>query len=99
MILPSFRSLSNCNLFIYLFIPSVDELPFGGVGESGCMYISFFFFTLCGLLLTGSYLTFFKDGRQILKYSFDNFVYQRSIVDVPYQFRRFFFVYIIMPPF
>jgi len=39
---------------------SVDELPFGGVGESGY-------------------------GRQVLKYSFDNFVYQRGILDVPYQ--------------
>lgn len=39
---------------------SVDELPFGGVGESGY-------------------------GRQVLKYSFDNFVYERSILDIPYQ--------------
>ncbi|PPQ71655.1 hypothetical protein CVT26_010574 [Gymnopilus dilepis] len=38
---------------------AVNELPFGGVGESGY-------------------------GRQVLKYSFDNFVYLRSITDTPY---------------
>ncbi|KAG2017283.1 aldehyde dehydrogenase, variant 2 [Coprinopsis cinerea AmutBmut pab1-1] len=37
---------------------SVDQLPFGGVGESG-------------------------HGRQTLKYTFDEFVYQRSVVDIP----------------
>lgn len=39
---------------------SVNELPFGGVGESGY-------------------------GRQVLKYSFDNFVYERGILDIPYE--------------
>lgn len=38
---------------------SVNELPFGGVGESG-------------------------HGRQVLKYSFDNFVYERSVLDIPF---------------
>jgi len=37
---------------------SVNELPFGGVGESGY-------------------------GRQVLKYSYDNFIYDRSCIDVP----------------
>ncbi|KAF8637546.1 hypothetical protein AX17_002753 [Amanita inopinata Kibby_2008] len=37
---------------------AVNELPFGGVGESGY-------------------------GRQVLKYSFDLFVYQRACVDIP----------------
>ncbi|KAF8636269.1 hypothetical protein AX16_011039 [Volvariella volvacea WC 439] len=37
---------------------SVDELPFGGVGESG-------------------------HGRQVLKFSFDAFTYERSSIDVP----------------
>ncbi|CAA7269777.1 unnamed protein product [Cyclocybe aegerita] len=38
---------------------AINELPFGGVGESGY-------------------------GRQVLKYSFDNFVYERGVVDVPF---------------
>jgi len=37
---------------------SVNELPFGGVGESGY-------------------------GRQVMKYSYDNFVNDRSSVDIP----------------
>ncbi|KAG6878667.1 hypothetical protein C0992_007735 [Termitomyces sp. T32_za158] len=37
---------------------SVNELPFGGVGESGY-------------------------GRQVLKHSFENFVYDRPCVDIP----------------
>ncbi|KAF5312090.1 hypothetical protein D9619_003860 [Psilocybe cf. subviscida] len=38
---------------------AMDEVPFGGVGESGY-------------------------GRQVLKYSIDNFVYERGVADVPY---------------
>ncbi|KAG5338228.1 hypothetical protein C0989_007898 [Termitomyces sp. Mn162] len=37
---------------------SVNELPFGGVGESGY-------------------------GRQVLRYSYDNFVYDRACLDIP----------------
>ncbi|GLB44380.1 putative aldehyde dehydrogenase family protein [Lyophyllum shimeji] len=37
---------------------SVNELPFGGVGESGY-------------------------GRQVLKYSYENFTYDRACIDVP----------------
>jgi len=37
---------------------ALNEMPFGGVGESGY-------------------------GRQVLKYSYENFTYQRSTVDVP----------------
>ncbi|TFK21242.1 aldehyde dehydrogenase [Coprinopsis marcescibilis] len=37
---------------------SVDQIPFGGVGESGY-------------------------GRQVLKYTFDEFAYQRSVLDIP----------------
>ncbi|KAF8166014.1 aldehyde dehydrogenase [Crassisporium funariophilum] len=43
---------------------AVNELPFGGVGESGY-------------------------GRQVLKYSFQLFVYERGIIDVPYQAEPF----------
>ncbi|KDR77921.1 hypothetical protein GALMADRAFT_118796 [Galerina marginata CBS 339.88] len=44
---------------------SMNEMPFGGVGESGY-------------------------GRQVLKFSFDNFVYERGVVDVPYDEEKFF---------
>lgn len=37
---------------------SVNELPFGGVGESGY-------------------------GRQVMRYSYENFVYERGTIDVP----------------
>ncbi|TEB14391.1 ALDH-like protein, partial [Coprinellus micaceus] len=37
---------------------SVNEIPFGGVGESGY-------------------------GRQVLKYTFEEFTYQRTVVDIP----------------
>jgi len=38
---------------------AMDEVPFGGVGESGY-------------------------GRQVLKYSIENFVYERGIADIPF---------------
>ncbi|KAH9486012.1 Aldehyde dehydrogenase family 3 member I1, chloroplastic [Psilocybe cubensis] len=38
----------------------IDDLPFGGVGESGY-------------------------GRQIMRYSFENFIYERGVVDVPFE--------------
>ncbi|KAF4619978.1 hypothetical protein D9613_004641 [Agrocybe pediades] len=44
---------------------AINELPFGGVGESGY-------------------------GRQILKFSFDNFVYERGVLDIPYEEEKFF---------
>ncbi|KAJ7889024.1 aldehyde dehydrogenase [Mycena leptocephala] len=43
---------------------AVNELPFGGVGESG-------------------------HGRQLLKYSFDTFSYERSSIDVPKEVEPF----------
>ncbi|KAF8878199.1 aldehyde dehydrogenase [Infundibulicybe gibba] len=43
---------------------AINELPFGGVGESGY-------------------------GRQVLKYSYDNFTYERSTIDVPKESESF----------
>ncbi|CAA7269779.1 unnamed protein product [Cyclocybe aegerita] len=47
---------------------AINELPFGGVGESGY-------------------------GRQALKYSFENFVYERGVVDVPFGLGAGFFAF------
>ena len=61
--------------------------------------VSFHFF-LTGILCK---IYHHPDGRQVLKYSFDNFVYERSVLDVPFGwvFHLFlsFFLMPRIPPF
>lgn len=53
---------------------AVGEIPFCGVGESGCM---------CGRSSRVRGTDPCADGAQIMKYGFDGFSYMRSTVDIP----------------
>lgn len=60
---------------------TVNNIPFGGVGESGCRQICpAVVFTL---IYHQSHIT---DGRQGLRYSFNEFSYHRSVVTIPNEY-------------
>lgn len=57
---------------------SVDQLPFSGVGESGCMS-SHTYIRATASDDDGDIL----DGHQSLRYGYDEYSYLRSSVDIP----------------
>jgi len=68
---------------IACLMPStVSNIPFGGVGESGCKQIcpAVVFKFVCYPIF---HIT---DGRQGLRYSFNEFSYQRSVVTIPKEY-------------
>lgn len=56
---------------------TVDGLPFAGVGESGCTS------SHTHIIQVDDDNTSLVDGYQTLKYSYDEFTYLRSSVDIP----------------
>jgi acyl-CoA reductase-like NAD-dependent aldehyde dehydrogenase len=69
---------------------AVDQLPFSGVGESGCKsahsHNSSHHHATCGSArgtMKQALTTTSPDGHQTLKYSYDEYTYLRSSVDIP----------------
>lgn len=62
---------------------TVEGMPFSAVGESGCTSALTHIIQAAALMLILMMYTSLADGRQGLKYSYDEFTYLRSSVDIP----------------
>jgi hypothetical protein len=63
---------------------TVDGLPFAGVGESGCTSAHTHIIQATALMLMPMMTPPLADGCQALKYSYDEFTYLRSSVEIPF---------------